>query len=240
MSILGRHIFDTKAQKSLKKSLKNIIGFTPHYLTYYEIAITHRSKNESMIHNNERLEYLGDAIIGAIIGEYLFKKYPNKSEGYLTEMRSKIVSRQSLNSIAKKMGLQKLVRYNSQDVALRHSQIFGNALEALVGAIYLDVGYEKTKKFIHKILIGNFVDIDELEDKEYNFKNKLYTWAQRNGKELSYETVNESRQAGRKVFEVAIFLDKKQWITAKGYTKKEAGQRASEEALILVDRENSD
>lgn len=112
-------------------------------MPYYVTAVTHRSSDEDLLHNNERLEYLGDAFIGSIVGEYLFKKYPTRDEGYLTEMRSKIVSRQSLNEIALRMGLQKIVRFNKHDKLLRRSQIFGNALEALVGAIYLDKGFDK-------------------------------------------------------------------------------------------------
>src|SRR5690606_12127451 len=112
----------------------------------------------SIITNNERLEFLGDAFIGSIVGEYLFKKYPTQNEGFLTEMRSKIVSRQSLNDIAVKMGLPKIVRYNIQDKVLKRSHIFGNALEALVGAIYLDRGFDYTKKFIYQNLLSNYVD----------------------------------------------------------------------------------
>ena len=230
------NIFKVLSQedKELQKNLKNLLGFKPKYLPYYIIALTHSSKSDEIDHNNERLEFLGDAFIGSIVGEYLYKKYPHKDEGYLTEMRSKIVSRNSLNDIARRMGLQKVVRFNQQDKILRRSQIFGNALEALVGAIYLDVGFLKTRKFILKTLLSTYIDIDELETTEYNFKNKIYTWAQKEGKTLDFITLKESFEAGRKVFVIAIMADDQELIQATGYTKKEAGQRAAQLAAELL------
>ncbi|MFT4062366.1 MAG: ribonuclease III [Edaphocola sp.] len=227
----GRYSEDDKA---LHKALKNILGFTPGHLPLYVAAITHRSQSENAWANNERLEYLGDAFIGSIVGEYLFKKYPSRHEGYLTEMRSKIVSRQSLNEIALRMGLQKIVRFNKNDRMLRRSHIFGNALEALVGAIYLDVGFEGTRKFILKRMLGTHIDIDELEITEYNFKNKLYTWAQRKGCAIEFVTLGESVEAGRKVFKMGIEVGGNLFIEATGYTKKEAGQRAAQMAMEKI------
>lgn len=230
------NIFKVLSQedKELQKNLKNLLGFKPKYLPYYIIALTHSSKSVEIDHNNERLEFLGDAYIGSIVGEYLYKKYPHKDEGYLTEMRSKIVSRNSLNDIARRMGLQKIVRFNQHDKILRRSQIFGNALEALVGAIYLDVGYLKTRRFLLKTLLANYIDMDELETTEYNFKNKVYTWAQKEGKTLDFVTIKESFEAGRKVFAIAIMADDEELIRATGYTKKEAGQRAAQLAAELL------
>lgn len=224
----------SEEDKTLQKALHNVLGFKPGYLPFYIAAITHRSQSEVTTSNNERLEFLGDAFIGAIVGEYLFKKYPTRDEGYLTEMRSKIVSRISLNEIALRMGLQKIVRYNYNDRLLRRSHIFGNALEALVGAVYLDVGFEKTRKFILKRLLATYIDMEELEVKEFNFKNKLYTWAQRNGKKLDFVTLDERSEAGRKVFTVSIEIDQVSLVTATGYTKKEAGQLAAQRALEKV------
>lgn len=230
---LGTHIFSNSSadDKELKKALKNILGFTPKHLPFYVIAFTHRSSNEQLEANNERLEFLGDAFIGSIVGAYLFKKYPNKDEGFLTEMRSKIVSRQSLNEIALKMGIQKLIRFNKQDKMLRRSNIFGNSLEALVGAIYLDRGFEKTEKFILKNLLYNYVDIDDLEATDFNFKNKLYNWAQINNKVVDFITLGESNEAGRRVFTVGIEIDGELYIKATGYNKKQAGQTAAQKAL---------
>lgn len=221
--------------KILQKALKNLLGFKPGYLPYYIIAVTHRSKAVEIAKNNERLEFLGDAFIGAIVGAYLFKKYPGEDEGYLTEMRSKIVSRNSLNNIARRMGLPKIIRYNQHDRILRRSQIFGNALEALVGAIFLDVGYEKTSRFIHKRILATHIDIDLLEHTEYNFKNKVYSWAHKQDKKLQFITSHEGIEDGRKVFTICILIDGKVFTEATGYTKKEAGQKAAEAAMITLD-----
>lgn len=234
---LGLNIFQSYSEddKALISVLKTILGFKPKHIPFYVAALTHRSANDSVVTNNERLEFLGDAFIGSIVGEYLFKKYPTQNEGFLTEMRSKIVSRQSLNDIAVKMGLPKIVRYNIQDKVLRRSHIFGNALEALVGAIYLDRGFEHTKKFIYKNLLTNYVDVDTLEVTDFNFKNKFYTWAQRNNYKVNYETLYESFQAGRKVFEVGLFIEDKLCFKTSGYSKKEASQRVSSIALEHIE-----
>lgn len=239
---LSRNIFSrfSEEDKALQKALKNILGYKPRYLPFYISAITHRSQSDLVSTNNERLEFLGDAFIGSIVGEYLFKKYPTRHEGYLTEMRSKIVSRVSLNEIALRMGLQKIVRFNKNDKMLRRSHIFGNALEALVGAIYLDVGFDKTRKFILKQVLATFIDMEELETTEYNFKNKLYTWAQRSGRHIEFVTISEKLEAGRKVFTVGIEVDGDVFMTATGYTKKEAGQMASQKAMEKVEAEQLD
>ena len=214
------------------------MGFRPHYLSYYITALTHRSINDQTAANNERLEYLGDAFIGAVVGEYLFKKYPLRDEGYLTEMRSKIVSRNSLNDIARKMGLQKLLRFNHSDRLLRRSQIFGNALEAFVGAVYLDVGFKKTQKFLLTRVLDPYINMDELEHTDYNFKNKLYTWAQRHNLELEFVTFSESAEAGRKIFIVGILADNKEIARASGYSKKEASQLAAKAALEKIESQD--
>jgi ribonuclease III len=239
---ISRNIFSrfSEEDKALQKALKNILGYKPRYLPFYISAITHRSQSDLISTNNERLEFLGDAFIGSIVGEYLFKKYPTRHEGYLTEMRSKIVSRVSLNEIALRMGLQKIVRFNKNDKMLRRSHIFGNALEALVGAIYLDVGFDKTRKFILKQVLATFIDMEELEVTEYNFKNKLYTWAQRGGRHIEFVTISEKLEAGRKVFTVGIEVDGDIFMTATGYTKKEAGQTASQKAMEKVEAEQLD
>ena len=129
--------------------------------------MTHRSQGESTDQNNERLEYLGDAILSALVADYLFKRYPYKGEGYLTEMRSKMVNRQQLNHIALRMGLKKITRFNRADSSLRISHIFGNTLEALIGAVYLDIGYKRTEKWVMKNIILPHMFVDQLENTEY-------------------------------------------------------------------------
>lgn len=214
----------------LRKELKNVLGFLPGKMAIYEVALSHRSST-GKDENNERLEYLGDAILGAIIGDFLFKKYPYEPEGYLTEMRSKIVNRQRLNRIAIKMGLRQLTFYNKSSNHLKISGIFGNTLEALVGAIYLDRGFDKTKKFIINRIIHPHIDLDKLEHQEINHKNKLYSWANKNGHQLEFELLDEHLEAGRRLFTIATVVNGKIICSAKAFTKKDAGQLAAKDTL---------
>ena len=144
MQIL-RQFFRKKGTPSFEQQLRNLLGINPGKISLYQTALSHRSVKEGADENNERLEYLGDAVLSTIVADYLFKRYPYKGEGFLTEMRSKMVNRQKMNDVALKMGLKKITFYNKFDNALKGSQIFGNTLEALVGAIYLDKGYKKTQ-----------------------------------------------------------------------------------------------
>ncbi|XZF13371.1 ribonuclease III [Chitinophagaceae bacterium MMS25-I14] len=219
------------ANRPLLLQLEHMLGFIPDHLQYYQLALMHRSKNEEMAQNNERLEFLGDAMLGAIVAEYLFKKYPAQPEGYLTEMRSRIVRRETLNNVALRMGLHKMVQYNQNDRGLSRSHIFGNALEALIGAVYLDQGFIKTRKFILQQIIRPYVDIELIESTDTNYKNKLLSWAQRNNHLLSFDTVEEKMEGSRKLFTIAIILDGEQVTTGTGYNKKEAGQVAAQKAL---------
>jgi ribonuclease-3 len=214
-----------------KKELKNVLGFTPRKTAIYEIALSHRSSKESKDENNERLEYLGDAILGAVIGDFLYKKYPYQPEGYLTEMRSKIVNRQRLNEIAIKMGLRRLTIYNKDNNFLKISGIFGNTLEALIGAVYLDLGFEKTRKFIFKRIVLPYIDLESLENEEINHKNKLYGWANKYGHQLEFELLDEHLEGGRRLFTVAIVVDGDMVCSGKAYNKKDAGQLAARDAL---------
>lgn len=223
-----------KRQPSTKKQISLILGIKPSHVALYERALSHRSISEEIEQNNERLEYLGDAVLGTIVADYLFKKYPYRDEGFLTEMRSKMVNRHQLNDIAIKMGLKNLTRFNTADVALRNSQIFGNTLEALVGAIYLDKGYEKTRQWIMVQILNPYLSVDELELVEINLKNKLIGWAGRNNKDLQFETVGESAEGKRRVFTVAIMLDGEKIAEGKGFNKKDAGQQAVVEAAKTI------
>ncbi|MEZ5017427.1 MAG: ribonuclease III [Flavipsychrobacter sp.] len=191
----------------------------------------HRSKIEEVSHNNERLEFLGDAILGSIVADYLFKKYPYQTEGYLTELRSKIVRRETLNNVALRMGLQKLVQFNQNDKGLGRSHIFGNALEALIGAVYLDQGFNKTKKFIINQIIKPYIDIELLESKDTNYKNKLLSWTQKNNHNISFETLEEKNDGSRKIFTIGIVINGELIASGNGFNKKEAGQVAAQEAI---------
>ncbi len=212
-------------------NLVNLLGFSPGRISLYIAALSHRSIKEKATDNNERLEYLGDAILGGIIADFLFMKYPYKGEGFLTEMRSKMVNRQMLNDIAIRMGLKKITSYNRQDSSLKSSQIFGNALEALVGAIYIDKGYKATKRWVFKKIIIPHLFMDDLEQIEINQKNKLYSWANKSGKLLEFETIDEKMENGRRLFTVGAIIDGEVLAEGKAFNKKDAGQIAAQNAV---------
>jgi ribonuclease III len=218
---------------SYKKQLRNVLGFTPGNTSLYKTALTHRSVRDSASDNNERLEYLGDAILSAIVADFLFKKYPYKEEGFLTEMRSKMVNRTTLNDIAVKMGMRKITQFNKFDSSLKMSQIFGNTLEAVVGAVYLDKGFKKTKVWVLERIIVPYLFMDDLENLEINHKNKLYGWANKKGKNLEFETLDEKIENGRRLFTVGAVVNGELIAQGKAFNKKDASQIA---AQIAVDK----
>jgi ribonuclease-3 len=220
--------------------LKQITGLTPYNLSCYQQSLRHHS-TANKIHNsgskdsNERLEYLGDAVLNSVVAEYLFKKYPYKDEGFLTELRSKIVSRVSLNDLALKIGLSKLVEYDKksmQNINLRNS-IFGNALEAFIGAIFLDQGYKKSKYFIIEKLIRYHIDVDKLQQTEKNFKGRLIEFTQKAGMNLDFN-VTEITHGKQKIYKLTVIIDDKVFGEAEHTNKKQAEQQASEKALLLL------
>ena len=215
----------------LYKNLKALLGFTPSDLSLYELALCHSSSNKNPKENNERLEFLGDAILGAIISEHLYIKYITQQEGYLTDMRSKIVNRHSLNNIARKIGLPDLILYNEKDYNLRSSDIFGNALEALIGAIYIDKGMNKTRTFIRKRILTPFIDLDLLEETEANIKNKLIGWASKEGKVITFEEEKMEIVRGRKRFTIGVYIDSIKISDGTDFKKKEASKIAAEKAI---------
>lgn len=232
--LINRIINKNSSDKQLLLQLEHLLGFSPKHMSYYQLALMHRSKPEEVTDSNERLEFLGDAILGAIIAEYLFKKYPYQSEGYLTELRSRIVRRETLNNVALRMGLNKLVQYNKNDRGLSRSHIFGNALEALIGAVYLDQGFVNTRKFILNQIIRSYIDLDTMESTDTNYKNQLLSWAQRGGHELIFDTLDEKMDGTRKLFTVGIMLNGELVADGTGFNKKEAGQVAAKNALEKI------
>ena len=208
-----------------------MLGFTPRNLNLYRTALSHRSVREGADENNERLEFLGDAVLSSIVAHYLFMKYPYKGEGFLTEMRSKMVNRQQLNDIGIKMGLKKIAIFNKFDSSLKISQIFGNTLEALIGAVYLDRGYDKTQTWVERYMIATHMFINDLEGIEINIKNKLYGWANKNGKVLEFATLDEKFENGRRLFTIGANVDGELIAQGKGYNKKDASQIAAQLAV---------
>ena len=226
-----QYLLKSKENRQLEKKLQNVLGIKPGNYSLYYTALSHRSVKENSDENNERLEYLGDAVLSTVIADYLFKRYPYKGEGFLTEMRSKMVNRQQLNEIALKMGVKKLTLYNKFDNFLKGSQIFGNTLEALVGAVYLDKGYKKTQRWIVKQIILPYVFVDDLEQIDINLKNRLIGWASKNGKKLEFETIQEKLEGNRRIFTMAVVLDGIVLSQGKGYNKKDASQLAAQSAI---------
>ena len=178
---------------------------------------------------NERLEYLGDAILSTIVAEYLFKKYPNKDEGFLTKMRSKIVKRQTLNEIADNMGLDVILAEYS--MGKMSNSMLGNALEALVGAIYIEFGYEKTKTYVIKNILMKYLNINDLETRDDNHKSQLLEWCQKNGKDINFATLSKFKLDKRDCFKVAIVIDGVEISTAEDFNKKSAEQTAANRAI---------
>ena len=226
-----KNLFKKTDDTSFEKQLKNVLGIQSGNVLLYRTAMSHRSVKDTPDENNERLEYLGDAILSAIVADYLFKRYPYKGEGFLTEMRSKMVNRSQLNDIALKMGLRKLTFYNKFDNALKGSQIFGNTLEALVGAVYLDKGYKKTHNWVLRQIVIPHMFVDDLELIDINLKNKLIGWANKNGKILTFVLANEKMEGSRRLFTINAMLDGELLAFGKGYNKKDASQIAAQVAV---------
>jgi len=179
--------------------------------------------------NNERLEYLGDAVLSTIVAEYLYKKYPGKAEGFLTKMRSKIVKRKTLNQIAEKMGIDVILSKYSQ--GKMSFSMLGNAFEAMVGALYIEYGYDKTRNYVIQKILMRYLDIHELETNDDNYKSQLLEWGQKEGRVVSYKLINKYKLDKRDRFRIGVYLDGKEVSTAEDFNKKAAEQMASSIAL---------
>lgn len=233
------------SDKEFAGKLRSLLGFTPVNLPIFKLAFSHKSTISDKayaVQNNERLEYLGDAVLGTIVAEYLFKKYPNSNEGFLTKMRSKIVKRKSLNKIGDKMGLDVLLQEYNQTRLSR--SMLGNAVEALVGAIYLEKGYGHTKRFVVRKILRSYVNVHKLENFDDNYKSQLLEWCQKNGQTISYKLLARYKFEKRDRFKVAVMVNGKKLAIADDFNKKSAEQTASEKAMqalgILVEEVESD
>ncbi|HEY0177637.1 MAG TPA: ribonuclease III [Pedobacter sp.] len=222
--------------KEFIKKLKNMLGFVPGNTILYKMAFRHRSvakvlKNGSRS-SNERLEFLGDAILGSVIAELLFKHYPYKEEGFLTEMRSKIVNRANLNQLARKMGFDQLIIFDQKMVNMqtKHHSMLGDAFEALIGAIYLDKGYNFTKELLLKRIVKPYIDIHTLEQTETNFKSKLIEWCQRHAKDITFDMIQNSEGESAKLFTIQAVIEGESYGIGRDYNKKNAEKQAAEKA----------
>jgi ribonuclease-3 len=215
--------------------LKNLLGFVPGNLSLYRLAFRHKSVAQNIKkgvkNSNERLEFLGDAVLGSVVAEVLFKLYPYEDEGFLTELRSKIVSRVNLNQLARKLGFEKLIEYDSRIMgSSRQGSLLGDAFEALIGAVYLDKGYDFTRNFLVNHIIKSHIDIHTLEQTETNFKSKLIEWCQRHGKDISFDLVSNGEGENIKLFSVNASIDGEIMGLGKEFSKKNAEKLAAEKA----------
>ncbi len=231
-----------RKEKELFSSLYDIMGFYPHDISYYRQALMHKSvgrrNDKGKPLNNERLEFLGDALLDAVVGHIVYQHFEGKREGFLTNTRSKLVSRDTLGKLAEEMGLTRLILSSGHSNS-HNSYMAGNAFEALVGAIYLDQGYDAVMRFMQKRILAQLINIDKVAYKEVNFKSKLIEWTQRNRVKMEFRQVQQTKEAetGSPVFQFQVFLEGVAGETGKGFSKKEAQQQASEATLKRLKRE---
>lgn len=236
--------------KRLIEAIKRIVGSYPFNLELYRLATKHISvakKNMfGLKESNERLEYLGDAVLSTVVAEYLFKKYPYKDEGFLTDIRSRIVNRESLNAVAKKIGVSNIIVYDQANIPLNgksklsHKSIDGDTLEALVGAVYLDKGFAYCKNFIIKRLLLPHFDLDLIINTNPNFKSTIIEWAQKTNRDIRFEIIDTKGDTQFKEFIAQIFIDGNPICTGSGLSKKKAEQSASQKALEILDTDSED
>ena len=215
-----------------------ILGFYPHNIHLYHQALLHKSTSlrseKGRPINNERLEFLGDAILDAIVGDIVYKHFEGKKEGFLTNTRSKIVQRETLNKLAVEIGLDKLIKYSARSSS-HNSYMYGNAFEAFIGAIYLDQGYERCKRFLEERIIRPYIDLDKLSRKEVNFKSKLIEWSQKNKIEVSFELIEQFfDKESNPVFQTEVRIEGLAGGNGTGYSKKESQQNAAQMALKKI------
>ena len=228
--------------ENLRLVIESITGKKPITLKLYKLAFKHSSTSETDKYGRkesyERLEYLGDAYLGAIIAEFLYKKYPYKDEGFLTEIRSRLVNRESLNQLGRKLGLEKIIEVDKKNGLHRHKSIYGDIMESLIGAIYLDYGFRVCKHFIlHKLIEPNF-NIDKIITENPNYKSQIIEWSQKNSKEVRFETENVIEKGNFKEFEVSLYIEDNFIVKGHGPNKKKAEQSAARKALETVLADN--
>ncbi len=233
--------FAKDEEKELVNSIKNIFGFYPGNIFLYALALRHKSVAEDLQsgvkNSNERLEFLGDAILSAVVADYLFKIFPYKDEGFLTKMRSKMVSRAQLNKLAVKMGVDELIQA-TKDKGSQPKSLNGDAFEAVIGAIYLDKGYKFTQKVIINRIYKISIDIDELEKTETNYKSRLIEWSQKEKKKIEFRHTKEQASNSRNVHHIDLYIEGDLYASTKDSSIKAAEQSASEKAFIKLQESN--
>ena len=240
-NIIDRVKLPFQKDKELRASLYSIIGFYPHDISYYKLALMHKSvmhrNKKGKPVNNERLEFLGDAILDAIVGDIVYRHFPGKREGFLTNTRSKLVQRETLGKLAQQMGVNQLI-LSSGHSSSHNSYMGGNAFEALVGAIYLDRGYNACMRFMEKRILAQMINIDKVAYKEVNFKSKLIEWTQKNRVNMKFNMLGQNvDQNGSPVFNYEVLIEGVKGCSGQGYSKKESQQMASKFTLEKLKKE---
>jgi len=225
----------SESERSLIQAIRQITGRSPVNINLYYLAFSHTSasrlsEDTGLRESNERLEYLGDALLGAVIADYLFKKYPFKDEGFLTDIRSRIVNRESLNQLALKLGLNELIRFEGKRHRMSYKSMNGDALEALVGAVYLDHGFKFCRSFVIQKIVQAQLDLQNVVANNKNFKSLVIEWAQKESRELRFETILEKGSKHHREFTVQLLVDEEPITIGTGLSKKKAEQAAAEKA----------
>jgi len=230
-----------KTDNDLKNWIKDITGYSPKNIALYHQAFSHSSasvKKSGTTISNERLEFLGDAILGAIVADYLFNIFPYKDEGFLTQLRSKIVNGQNLRELAIKFGFDVFLKTTLNRDEKTKSSAFGDAFEAFIGAVYLDLGYTRTRKFVVSRIIKLHVDLDTLANTNDDYKSQLQIYCQRNRATLEYKVINETKIGNNKNYSIQVFINQKPYVTFEGHSKRFAEQKAAQLTLEQLTLEN--
>lgn len=241
VNILDKIKLPFRKEKELYCALYHIIGLYPHDISYYKQAlmhksIMHRNKKGKPV-NNERLEFLGDAVLDCAVGDIVYRHFPGKREGFLTNTRSKLVQRDTLNKLAQELGINSLVVTSGRSMS-HNSYLGGNAFEALVGALYLDRGYDACLVFLKKRILKQMINIDKMAYKEVNFKSKLIEWTQKNKVQMEFKFVKGGKDnGGSPTFCYQVMLEGVEGCTGDGFSKKESQQKASKDTLAKLKRE---
>jgi len=231
---------DIKSDKGFKNWIKTTTGYSPKNISLYQQAFFHSSisvKRSGTTVSNERLEFLGDAILGAIVADYLFKMYPYKDEGFLTQLRSKIVNGQSLKELALKFGFNNFLKASLTKDEKTKSSAYGDAFEAFIGAVYIDMGFNKTKTFVISRIIKIHVDTESLAKTNEDYKSQLQIFCQKNKYTLEYKLLSEERQGANKMYVIEVYINGKPYTKFESYSKRTAEQKAAQLTLEQLDKE---
>ncbi len=229
----------SESDKELIRAIRTITGYSPVQLRLYKLSLIHssiaRQHSSGLKESNERLEYLGDAVLGACVAEFLFKKFPFKDEGFLTEIRSRLVNREALNLLGKKVGVNELVKFDRRKKGrMSHKSLYGDTLEALIGAVYLDHGFKKCNHFILTRLIQPYFNIDDVIRLNPNYKSTLIEWSQKENKEIEFRIIDIKNIEQHREFTAQVLVDGQPYGTGHGYSKKKAEQDAAWKSCLSL------